>query len=184
MMMATKFRVRNLRIICHMKLPSPFIKGTDNLNVIIETPKGSRNKYAFDPETGLFQLKKALPAGLVFPFDFGFVPNSKADDGDPMDVLVLTDAPTFPGCLVDCKILGVVKVEQEEEGKPIRNDRVIAVHLDSRQYASLPNLDEIEDSLLKEIINFFASYNQVSEDVFKPLGNGNAGEAIALIKKS
>lgn len=167
-----------------MKLPSPFIKGTDNLNVLIETPKGSRNKYAFDDETGFFQLKKTLPAGMVFPFDFGFVPGSKAGDGDPMDVLVLTDAPTFPGCLVDCRILGIVKVEQEEDGKPIRNDRVIAVHLDSRQYANLPDLSEIEDSLLKEIINFFAAYNQVSEDVFKPLGNGDPAEAINLIKES
>jgi len=167
-----------------MKLPEPFIKGTDNLNVLIETPKGSRNKYAFDDETGFFHLKKSLPAGMVFPFDFGFVPGSKADDGDPLDVLVLTDAPTFPGCVVDCRILGIVKVEQEEDGKPIRNDRVIAVHLDSRQYASLPNLSEIEDSLLKEIINFFAAYNQVSEDVFKPLGNGDPQEAINLIKES
>ena len=121
---------------------------------------------------------------MVFPFDFGFIPDTHAEDGDPMDVLVLTDAPTFPGCVVDCKVLGVIKVEQEKQGRQVRNDRVVAVHLDSRNYSSVGHLDDLEDGLVKEITHFFASYNQMSDDVFKALGNGDPEEAIKLIREN
>jgi inorganic pyrophosphatase len=164
-----------------MKLPQPFIEGTNHINALVETPKGSRNKYVYDEETDTFQLKRALPAGMVFPFDFGFIPSTIADDGDPMDILVLTDAPTFPGCLVKCQVLGIIKVEQEEDGEKVRNDRVIAVQLESRMYSSAQNIDDLPDGLIKEIVNFFASYNQVSEDVFNPLGNDGPDVAIELI---
>ncbi len=167
-----------------MKVPSPFIQGSKEVNAVIETPKGSRNKYVYDEETGGYKLKKALPAGMVFPFDFGFIPATKAEDGDPMDILVLTDAPTFSGCIIECKVIGIIKVQQEKKGEDVRNDRVIAVQLDSRQYASVNRLGDLEEGLLKEIIHFFASYNNITEDKFIPLGNDGASEAIRLIEKS
>lgn len=167
-----------------MKLPPPFIKDSDNINAIVETPKGSRNKYVYDEEIDIIKLKKALPAGMVFPFDFGFIPCTIAEDGDPMDILVLTDSPTFPGCLVECKVLGIIKVEQEKNGAKVRNDRVIAVQLDSRMYSSANNIDDLPEGLVKEIVNFFASYNNVSEDVFNPLGNDGPHVAIKLIQRS
>jgi inorganic pyrophosphatase len=167
-----------------MKLPAPFISGTDDIQAIIETPKGSRNKYAFDEATEMFVLKKALPAGMIFPFDFGFIPYTLAEDGDPLDILVLTDAPTFPGCIVKCRIIGVVKVKQEKKGHDVRNDRVIAVQLDSRLFNSVQTLNDLEDGMLKEIIHFFASYNQISEDKFEPLGNDGTKEAIRIIHQS
>jgi inorganic pyrophosphatase len=166
-----------------MKLLPPFIEGSNNINAIVETPKGSRNKYAYDKDAEMVILKKSLPAGLVFPFDFGFIPSTMAEDGDPMDVLVLTDAPTFPGCLVESKVLGIIKVEQEKNGEKVRNDRVIAVELDTRTYSSANNIDDLPEGLVKEIINFFASYNGVSEDMFKPLGNGGPDVAIQLIQR-
>ena len=166
-----------------MKLPQPFIEGTENINAIVETPKGSRNKYVFDDVTEFFKLKKALPAGMVFPFDFGFIPQTIAEDGDPMDILVLTDAPTFPGCLVESIILGVIKVEQEKKGETVRNDRVVALQLNSRTYSYATNLDELPNGMIKEIVHFFAAYNNVSEDVFKHLGNEGPEAAIALIKQ-
>src|SRR4030095_15907706 len=82
------------------------------IRVIIETPKGSRNKYAFDAKQRIFQLKKVLPAGMAFPYDFGFIPSTIADDGDPVDVLVLTDEPAFPGCLLACRLIGIIEGEQ------------------------------------------------------------------------
>lgn len=167
-----------------MKLPQPFIEGTDNINAIIETPKGSRNKYAYDEKTDLIKLKKVLPAGMVFPFDFGFIPSTIAEDGDPMDILVLTDSPTFPGCLVESKVLGIIKVEQKKKGEKVRNDRIIAVQLNSRMYSSASNIDDLPEGLVNEIINFFASYNNVSDDIFKPLGNDGAEVAIKLILDS
>src|SRR6202051_786735 len=87
----------------------------DNLliQVVIETPKGSRNKYDFDSEEKVFRLKKVLPAGMTFPYDFGFVPRTLADDGDPVNVLVLMDEPAFPGCLLKCRIIGIIEGEQK-----------------------------------------------------------------------
>src|SRR3954462_6402872 len=95
--------------------------------VTIETPKGSRNKIKYETPSGKFKLSKVMPEGMMFPYDFGFVPSTKAEDGDPLDVLVLTDAPLFPGCQVDCRLIGVIKAEQEKEGETTRNDRLIAV---------------------------------------------------------
>src|SRR6202051_4738931 len=99
----------------------------DLIQVIIETPKGSRNKYAFDPEQKVFQLKKVLPAGMAFPYDFGFVPSTRAEDGDPVDVLVLMDEPAAVGCLLTCRIIGIIEGEQGKKKNPERNDRIIAI---------------------------------------------------------
>ncbi len=83
-----------------------------DLNVIIETPKGSRNKFKFDEKLGIFTLKHVLPLGAVFPFDFGFIPSTRGEDSDPLDVLVLMDEPAFAGCLVPARLLGVIEAEQ------------------------------------------------------------------------
>src|SRR6266542_4104009 len=95
----------------------PFDSETGDLNVIIETPKGSRNKFACDEETGLVRLKKLLPLGMTFPFDFGFVPSTRGGDGDPLDVLILSEEALFPGCLVKARLFGALKATQREEGK-------------------------------------------------------------------
>ncbi len=87
------------------------------LRVVIETPKGSRNKFAFNADDHIFELKKVLPAGMAFPYDFGFVPSTEADDGDPVDVLVLMDEPAFPGCVLKCRPIGVIQGEQGEKKK-------------------------------------------------------------------
>src|SRR3954469_6625001 len=94
-----------------------FAPRSGELNVIIETPKGSRNKFDFDEELGLFKLGGVLPAGAVFPFDFGFVPATRGGDGDPLDVLVLMDEPAFVGCLVAARLIGVIEAEQAEGGE-------------------------------------------------------------------
>ena len=108
----------------------PFDRKSGNLNVVIDTPKGSRNKYAFDTERKIFQLKRVLPVGMAFPYDFGFIPSTKADDGDPVDVLVLMDEPAFPGCLLKCRVIGVIEGEQGKKKQKERNDRIIAVGRD------------------------------------------------------
>src|SRR5947209_14248375 len=106
----------------------PFVSQDKQLlRVVVETPKGSRNKFAFNPDEHTFELKKVLPAGMAFPYDFGFVPSTKGDDGDPIDVLVLMDEPAFPGCVLACRLIGVIEGEQEDGDGKVRNDRVIAV---------------------------------------------------------
>jgi inorganic pyrophosphatase len=95
--------------------------------VVVETPKGSRNKYAFDPDNRVFELKKVLPAGMAFPYDFGFLPSTKGGDGDPLDVLVLMDEPAFPGCVLKCRVIGVIEGEQGNKKRKERNDRLVAI---------------------------------------------------------
>lgn len=156
----------------------------DELNVVIETPQGSRNKFAFDAERGLFVLKGVLPAGASFPFDFGFVPSTLGDDGDPLDVLVLMDAPAFAGCLVPVRLLGVVEAEQtERDGKTEKNDRLIGVASHSRIHAELGELDDVADALVGEIEHFFISYNQARGKEFKPVGRYGPDRATELVKQ-
>src|SRR3954464_7536915 len=92
----------------------PFDPETGDLNMIIDTPKGSRNKFKYDEAHGLFKLSGVLPAGASFPFDFGYVPSTRGEDGDPVDVLVLMDEPAFAGCLVPARLIGVIEAEQTE----------------------------------------------------------------------
>src|SRR6185295_2604536 len=93
------------------------------INVIVDTPRGSGNKFKYDEEYQLFKLGGVLPAGAVFPFDFGFIPGTRGEDGDALDVLMLIDEPTFVGCLVAVRLIGVIEAEQIEQGETIRNDR-------------------------------------------------------------
>lgn len=143
----------------------------DHVNVIIETPKGRRNKFTYDEALGLFRLSGPLPAGAVFPFDFGFVPGTRAEDGDPLDVLVIMEEPADVGCLVESRLLGVIEAQQtERDGTVERNDRIIAVAAKSREYNALLSIDDVPAGLLDEIRHFFVSYNQVKGKKFEVIG--------------
>jgi inorganic pyrophosphatase len=140
-------------------------------NVIIETPKGCRNKFDYEPESGSFMLSKVLPSGMAFPYDFGFVPSTLAADGDPVDVLVLMDEPAFPGCRVTCRLIGVIEGEQtEEDGTTHRNDRLLAVATTSHDHREIESLKDLDKKLLDEIEHFFVTYHDTEASVFKALG--------------
>jgi len=134
----------------------------DAIQVIIETPKGSRNKYAFDPEQQIFQLKKVLPAGMSFPYDFGFIPSTVADDGDPVDVLVLMDEPAFPGCLLQCRVIGVIEGEQGKKKQSTRNDRIVAVEAENHSYAHVKHIKDLGKEFVEELEEFFVNYHELS----------------------
>jgi inorganic pyrophosphatase len=154
----------------------------EDLNVIIETPKGSRNKFNYDDKLQLFKLGGVLPSGAVFPFDFGFVPSTVGGDGDPLDVLVLMDEPAFPGCLVRVRLLGVVEAEQtERDGETTRNDRLIGVAAESRLHRHVRTLKSLNADLLDEIEHFFVSYNVAKGKEFKPLGRFGPERAGELV---
>ncbi|MFL6529372.1 MAG: inorganic diphosphatase [Chthoniobacterales bacterium] len=165
------------------KLPL-FDKETGNLLVIVDTPKGSRNKFAWDEKRRLFELTGILPAGAVFPYDFGFIPKTRGGDGDPLDVLILMDEPAFTGCLVATRLLGVIEAEQTEKGKTQRNDRLIAVSANSRTNGHLKTLGDLNDKLIDEIEHFFISYNAAKGKKFKPLGRFGPERARKLVMKS
>ena len=160
-------------------------KRKETIDIVIETPKGCRNKYAYDAELKTFRLKKILPAGAVFPFDFGFIPGTKGEDGDPLDVLVIMDEPAYPGCFGECRIIGSLKAKQtERDGRVEENDRLIAVSVVSTSYSEVRSLKDINKNVLDEIEHFFISYNQQAGKKFETGGWTNADEAMLLIKKA
>jgi inorganic pyrophosphatase len=159
----------------------PFDKETGYVNVIIDTPKGSRNKFKFDERLGLFRLGGALPLGSVFPFDFGYVPGTQGADGDPLDLLILMDEPAFTGCLLSAKLIGVIEANQTEEGRTTRNDRLIAVAADSRNHTHIRFLGDLNANLVHEIERFFISYNETKGKQFVLLGRFGPERAIKLI---
>jgi inorganic pyrophosphatase len=155
------------------------------VDVVIETPKGCRNKYAYDEKAKKFRLKKILPAGAVFPFDFGFIPDTEGEDGDPIDVLVIMDEPAYPGCLVECRIIGALKANQTERNQKIEeNDRLIAVSVVSTNYSDVTELKDVNKNMLDEIEHFFVSYNEQAGKKFESMGWADAGEAMQLVKKA
>lgn len=154
------------------------------LNVIIETPKGSRNKLKYDAAQGLFELSKVLPRGTVFPFDFGFIPSTVGDDGDPLDVLVLMDEPVPPGCKIAARLLGVIEAEQGKDGKLERNDRLIAVAQHCHDHEQTHSIKELGERLMSEIEHFFISYNEMEGKQFKPVARHGPHAAGKLVKKA
>jgi inorganic pyrophosphatase len=155
----------------------------DDLTVVIETPKGSQNKYTYDPRFRTFVLKGVLPAGAVFPFDFGFVPSTLGGDGDPLDILVLMDASAFAGCLVPCRLIGVIEAEQTEDGQTQRNDRLLAVAANSITHRSIRTLSDVNDDLVGQIEHFFVSYNMAKGKTFTPTGRSGGERASAIVKE-
>jgi inorganic pyrophosphatase len=149
---------------------------------IIETPRHGRNKFNYDPESGLFKFAALLPEGMLFPFDFGFIPSTLGQDGDPMDVMVLMDEAAHVGCLVDLRILGVIEAEQTEDGETLRNDRVLAAAVHSYSYDGVTSIGQLNKLLVSQIEQFFFNYNNQRGKAFKVTGRGEPQRAIALIE--
>ena len=152
------------------------------IEVIIETPKGSAQKYDYDPKNQWFKLKKVLPAGMVFPYDFGFIPNTKGQDGDPLDIIVISDLKSFPGCCMECRVIGGITAEQTEKGKAVRNDRFLSVPEASQLYADVQSIQDLPDELIDQLEKFFINYNEQEGKKFKPLDRIGAQKAFDLIK--
>lgn len=162
---------------------SAFDAESEELNVLIETPKGSRNKFKYDESRGLFKLSGLLPVGAVFPFDFGFIPSTLGGDGDPLDVLILMDEPAFPGCLIPARLIGVIEADQTEDGETKRNDRLIAIAVDSRSHKEIQTLEDLNENLVNEIEHFFVSFNEAKGKQFEALGRYGPERAKKVIEE-
>ena len=152
------------------RLPSTAQEDKEIVQVVIETPKGSRNKYAFNLEQKVFELKKVLPAGMTFPYDFGFIPRTKAEDGDPVDVLVLMDEPAFAGCVLKCRLIGIIEGEQGDKKDKERNDRIVAVECDNHSFADIKHIDDLGKQFLRELEEFFVNYHELSGKKYRVIG--------------
>ena len=154
------------------------------MHVIIETPAGSRSKFKYDASLGVFRISRVLPEGTVFPFDFGSIPGTCADDGDALDVLVLHRAGSFPGCLVTVRLIGVLHAEQRESGRLIRNDRLIGVLETPVNHAPIRELAGLDHEQLRAIEHFFASYNDFQGRPFRIRGRGGARVAELILERA
>jgi len=163
---------------------SPREADSGRVHVIIDTPAGSRNKYKLDDANGLLRLSRILPAGSSFPYNFGAIPGTCAADGDALDVLVLHLPPAFPGCLITVRLIGMLRAEQYEGGKLLRNDRLIGVPETSVNPAPLRELRAVPKEQLRAIEHFFASYNAYQGRRFRILGRDGPRRAVQALQRA
>ncbi|MBV8189602.1 MAG: inorganic diphosphatase [Alphaproteobacteria bacterium] len=156
---------------------------TGDYTVVLETPKGSRNKYKYDPGCMAIRLGAILAEGLVFPYDFGFFPSTVGDDGDPLDVLLFLDEPLPPGCVATARLIGALEVEQKQDGQPWqRNDRLLAVATHAHTHEDIKRLSDLRPHLLPEIEAFFSHYAGMNGKELRFVGRCGPNRAAKLVK--
>ena len=152
------------------------------VHVVVEASRGMTAKCKYDPERGLFVLGKPLPHGLSYPFDWGFIPGTKAGDGDPLDALVLMDEPAFAGCRLACRPIGIIEGEQGDKKDSERNDRVICVERGTHSYTHIRHVDDLGKAFEKELENFFVNYHELTGKTFRVLGMKGPAQALRQVK--
>jgi inorganic pyrophosphatase len=137
----------------------PPFRSDGTINVVIESPRGSTAKFKHDPETGAMMLSRQLPAGVVYPYDWGFIPSTRAADGDPLDAMVLWDGASFPGVVIPSRLIGILRVEQTTAGKPAaeQNDRVFAVPVKAPRFDHVKSIFDLPERVRLELEQFFVS---------------------------
>ena len=158
-------------------------KTSGRANAVIDTPRGSRAKYKYDEETGLFRLHKLLPLGMHFPYNFGFIPSTRGQDGDALDVLILMEEPAAIGSVVPVRLIGGLAAQQTEKGHTDRNDRLLGVLETEYNRPEIMSLDALDKQQLHEIEQFFVYYNRMEGRRFEPAGRYGPDQASALVEK-
>ena len=164
-----------------LKLPTWADK--DHIYSVVETPRGSSCKLDFEPKLRVFTLAKPLMTGLTYPYDWGFIPSTKAEDGDPLDVLVIHDAKTYPGVVLRCKPVGILELEQKKKGKKERNDRVFAVPDRSPLETDLKDIRHLPSRAREELEQFFLATNALEDKEIDFLGWRGPTHAVNTIKR-
>ena len=161
----------------------PTRAGDELVHVVVETPRGARAKLTFDPELKTFVLSKALMLGLSYPYDWGFIPSTRAEDGDPLDAMVIHDAATTPGLVLRCKLIGVLQTMQKTKHDRIRNDRVIAVPENSHRERELLGIQELPPALKQELEKFFVATDELEAKTLRFLGWQGPAQAKKLVRR-
>jgi inorganic pyrophosphatase len=149
------------------------------LNVLIEIPAGSKNKYEFDKDLNAFALDRVLYSSVQYPYDYGFVPNTLADDGDPLDGIVLMDQPTFPGCVIPARPIGMLEMIDGGD----RDEKILCVPDKDPRYAQVKRLADIAPHRLDEIAEFFRSYKNLEKKVTEILGWKDVEFVLPLVEQ-
>lgn len=166
------------------RLPHDLDKTKRECQAIIETPKGRRSKFKYEKDSGLFSLSNILPQGFSFPFDFGFIPSTEAEDGDPLDLIVLMDEAAHVGCLLNVRLIGVIKVVQTENGKQTENDRVLGVAVRTVEFKDVEAISDLPKSHVDQISEFLALYNKNSGKQDEVKGIEGPAAAVELLEKA
>jgi inorganic pyrophosphatase len=164
-----------------LKLAHRLDRDARTCRAIIETPKGRQAKFDYEPTSGLFELAGMLPTGMCFPLAFGFIPSTIAEVGDPVDVLVLCEEDLPIGCLLSVCLLGVIEAKQSEDGKTLRNDRLLAKAAHSRLFADVSDIADLGAAFSDELASFFTAYNTLKGRCFEALSVGDAARAVDLV---
>jgi len=162
----------------------PSLTDDGDVHVVIETPRGSRAKLAWDAKLETFSLSKSLLTGLTYPHDWGFVPSTKADDGDPLDIMVIHDAATFPGLVVSCRIIGILQIEQKSKKRIERNDRLFAVPRRSHSEYALKDVTDLTRPVREELEKFFIATDELEDKTLSIIGWKGSKAAMRAIKEA
>jgi inorganic pyrophosphatase len=169
----------------HLLSNLPTYNDEGSLNAVVEAPKGSMVKLRYDSNLGVFTVSRTLSLGLSYPFDWGFVPSTRAPDGDPLDVLIVHDAATYPGVLLACQPLGVVEMDQDDpKGKRERNDRIVVMPSWRGRLGELERAADLPERLREEIEQFFLSTTFFTAKNPKMLGWKGPKRATEIIRKT
>jgi len=169
------------------ELPTFADQEQEAFHVVVESPRGALAKIKFNPQLGVMMWARPLPSGLIYPFDWGFIPSTKAEDGDPVDAMIVADVGTQTGVVVVCRALGVLQVEQNEAGKPgrrVRNDRVIALPAKAPRAAPVQTVFDLSERQRDELSQFFVSVTAFEDKDATILGWDGPAAAQALIARA
>ncbi len=155
-------------------------EGAETVTVVVEIPKGSRNKYEYDPETGAMVLDRMLFTSMQYPADYGFIQGTLAADGDPLDALVLVGEPTFPGCRIRARPVGLFRM-RDEKGP---DEKILCVPLRDPMWSHVRDLADLPPNLLNEIEHFFAVYKDLEGHKVGTEGYGPKAEALGVIDEA
>jgi len=164
----------------------PAFRQDGSVNVVVETPRGSQAKFKYDPETGAIMLSRPLPAGVVYPYDWGYIPSTRAADGDPIDVMVLWDGTSFPGVVLPSRLIGVLRVEQTgaEPGLRERNDRLFALPIKAPRSAHVQTIFDLPERVRLEIEQFFQTVVAFEGKDLRLLGFEGKDEADRVLRSA
>ena len=149
------------------------------LNVLIEIAAGSKNKYEFDKDLGALALDRVLSSSVMYPYDYGFIPNTLADDGDPLDGMVIMDEPTFPGCVIAARPIGMMEMIDGGD----RDEKILCVPDKDPRYAHVKSLKDIPQHRLDEISEFFKTYKNLEKKADEVLGWKDVDTVLPLVEK-
>ena len=152
----------------------------ESVYVIVEIPKRSRNKFEYDKKGGFIKLDRVLYSSLHYPGDYGFIPRTHYDDGDPLDVLVITNEPTFPGCVIEARPVGIFRMED----RGVADDKVLAVPATDPLFDNYTDLEDVPPHFMEEVVHFFSVYKDLQHERVVPKGWDDCKAARSEIERS